>query len=165
MKHTASAVFKKTVPDIRVVYKDKRCESNLFEVKPDYKAAGEEFASEVRARAKACREQGLGKYSVLLESEIRKEPRMSNVRMLFCARQYKPVDLKTEKMIQRFVRKRGVVTINDVIHHFYDQYVSSEMILWLLVNWKLQFDQTQPLCGETEIVVKSRDKRFCWSLD
>jgi hypothetical protein len=99
-----------TVPDARVEFADGRVE--LHECRTDKEAALEQTKAEVSAIKEACEELGLD-YIEFPESEIRREPRLSNALLLRDERMHH-VSESVESTVRHLLQGKASVSLREV---------------------------------------------------
>jgi hypothetical protein len=133
------------VPDLYV-------ESNGNRILREIKYRNDAEKPEIEARSQHLQQvlpqYGLF-YDVLLESEIRKEPRLSNAKFLMRFGRT-PVDLVTHERVRRQIKSRSCVLWGDVKNDCFGPH-SMAMICRLVIEGLLFFDLDQPLSHQTEV--------------
>ncbi len=139
---------RRTVPDFRIDLADGTTE--LHECRTDKEAALEQVMREATAITEACMSRR-EHYVVVKESDVRREPRLSNARLLRDQRM-RPRSVAVERAVLALLAANGDICIGDVCSSLSVHCVSAEAVLAMALRGTVALDwETAPVGPTTRV--------------
>jgi hypothetical protein len=127
-------------PDFLV---EKRTHSELVEVKPQIKTLGPAFASFVKIITDTAVSRGYG-YSVVTDLTIRKEPRLTNIKVLWRYARV-PIVFRHTVLLHNLFKENKILSLGEITSYFASVGETRELVYSLLFHRHLSINIDEPM--------------------